>query len=331
MLLLYTFKDVIGYENIIEHLQNATRLNKISHAYIFNGEDGAGKKMLADIYAATLQCEEGGADPCGVCKSCMQAAGGNHPDIHYVTHEKASISVDDIRIQLNNDIQIKPYSSKYKIYIIPEAQKMTEQAQNALLKTIEEPPEYGIIILMTNNINSFLQTILSRCVTLNLKAVDRESIKQYLMEKVKVPDYQAELSATFAGGNVGKAVRFATSDDFAGMKTEVLRLVKNIDSFELSEIMESLKGIAENKAQIDDYLDLMLLWFRDVLMFKATMDANLIIYKEEITDIKKQASVKSFEALDHIIKTFDETKKRLQANVNFEIALELLLLTMKES
>ncbi|MDE7299609.1 MAG: AAA family ATPase, partial [Lachnospiraceae bacterium] len=160
-----TFKDVIGRENVTEHLKNAIRLNKVSHAYIFCGEDGIGKNFIADIFAAALQCNEYSGEPCCQCKSCRQAEGGNHPDIIRVLHEKATLGVDDIRTQLNNDIAVKPYSGRYKIYIIDEAEKMTEAAQNALLKTIEEPPEYAVILLLTNNIDAFLPTILSRCVT----------------------------------------------------------------------------------------------------------------------------------------------------------------------
>ena len=172
------FKDIIGHEQIIEHLQNAITMDKVSHAYIINGPDKSGKMMLAEAFAAALQCERGGNEPCMECHSCKQAAGRNQPDILYVRHEKPNtISVDDIRTQLNNDIVIKPYSSKYKIYIVDEAEKMNVQAQNALLKTIEEPPAYAIILLLTTNADLFLPTILSRCVTLNIKAVPDEKIK----------------------------------------------------------------------------------------------------------------------------------------------------------
>ena len=291
---MLTFLDVVGHETIINYFQNALRIQKFSHAYILNGEDGMGKSLLASIFAAALQCEAHDVNPCGVCKSCLQAVSGNHPDIKYITHEKASISVDDIRNQLNNDVQIKPYSSKYKVYIIDEAEKLTEQAQNALLKTIEEPPEYAVILLLTNNSNLFLETIVSRCVNLNLKAVPKESIKKYLMEQVKVPDYQAELSATFSNGNLGKAIQLSNSEEFAFMKEEVVRLMKSVDDYELSQIMEAIKKIAENKSAIHSYLDLILIWYRDVLIFKATMDANLIFYKDEVQDIKKQGCNKSF-------------------------------------
>ena len=170
------FQDIIGQEQITGHLQNAIRMGKVSHAYIIQGEAGSGKKMLADIFATTLQCEEGGIEPCGRCQSCKQAISGNHPDIRHVIHEKATIGVDDIRLQLNNDIMVKPYSRPYKVYIIDEAEKMTEQAQNAMLKTIEEPPEYAVILLLTVNAKLLLPTILSRCILLNVRPVARGAI-----------------------------------------------------------------------------------------------------------------------------------------------------------
>ena len=135
------FKEIIGHKREIAHLEQAISAGKVSHAYIFSGEKGTGKKTLADAFAMTLQCESEGERPCGRCHSCRQAGSGNHPDIIYIRHDKpASIGVEDIRDQLTGDIQIRPYNGKYKIYIIPEAEKMTVQAQNAILKTIEEPP-----------------------------------------------------------------------------------------------------------------------------------------------------------------------------------------------
>lgn len=152
----------------------------------------AAKSCWADVFAETLQCEKGGTEPCGSCHSCVQAQSGNHPDIIHLMHEKPnSISVDDVRTQIVNDVLIKPYSGKYKIYIVPDAEKMTAAAQNALLKTIEEPPAYAVILLLANNASALLPTILSRCVMLSLKPVADDKVKQYLMEHVQVPDYEA--------------------------------------------------------------------------------------------------------------------------------------------
>ncbi len=324
-----TFKDVIGREQVVQHLKEAVRTDQVSSSYIFCGEDGIGKNFVAGIFAAALQCEKHDGEPCCQCKSCIQAASGNHPDIIRVLHGKASIGVDDIRNQLNNDIQVKPYSSRYKIYLIDEAEKLTEAAQNALLKTIEEPPEYAVIMLLTNNINTLLPTILSRCITLDLKTVDNGKIKEYLMDNCHIPDYQAELSAAFSGGNLGKAIKYASSEDFARRKDEVIQLVKHIDNLKKDEIMDYLKHLAEDKAAIHDYLDLLFLWYSDVLRFKATKNTAQVIYKEELFTIQKQAAYKSFEALNDIMESFNTVRARLNANVNFDTAIELFLFALQ--
>lgn len=325
------FGQVIGHESIIQHLQNAIMSHKVSHAYILHGEDGMGKKLLAAAFAKTLQCEERGINSCNSCKSCMQADSSNHPDIIWVTHEKISIGVDDIRLQVNADIQVKPYNSPYKIYIIADADKLTEQAQNALLKTMEEPPEYAVLLLLTSNVSILLPTILSRCVLLNLKPVDKQAIKGFLMSQHQIPDYMAEVAAAFSGGNVGKAIKYASSEEFEQMKENVLHILKYIDDMELYEVISGLKFLTGDKNNIDDYIDLMILWYRDVLMFKATTDPDLLLYREELSFINKQANIRSYEGIEKIINAMEKAKIRLKANVNFDIAIELMLLTIKEN
>lgn len=325
------FRQVIGHNDVIDHLQKGIQENKVSHAYILAGEKGSGKKMLAEILAATLQCEEGGVNPCGRCKSCMQVAGGNQPDIIYVTHEKASLGVDDIRTQVNADVAIKPYSSAKKIYIIPDGEKMTEQAQNALLKTIEEPPEYAVFLLLTENMNAFLPTILSRCVTLQLKPVNPKLIKKYLMEQHQIPDYLAEVSAGFSQGNVGKAIRYASSEEFIEIKKETVHVLMHVEEMKNYEILQFVKQMSEKKKDISDYLDLMLLWYRDVLLFKVTQDINGLLFADEVSAIRKQAESKQYEGIEAIIQAIEKAKIRLKANVNFDTAMELMIFVMKEN
>ncbi len=325
------FEDVIGHEQVIEHMRTAIEKDRVSHAYILNGEVGSGKKMLADIFAATLQCEAHGPTPCGKCKSCLQASSGNHPDIKKVTHEKVSISVDDIRTQLNADIEIKPYSSKHKIYIINDADKMTEQAQNALLKTVEEPPSYAVIILLVTNKNKLLQTILSRCVMLNLKPVSTDKISDYLMRKYQVPDYNAQISARFSQGNLGKAIRYSTSEEFNESKDKILHLLKYIENMQVYEILDGIKQLSERKLEIIDYIDIMVLWYRDILLYKASGNPNQLLFRAEYPYIKRQAVKIGYDGIENILKAMDKAKERLRANVNFDIALELMLLTIKEN
>ena len=325
------FNNVIGHEEIIRHLQNAIKTGKISHSYIFAGEPGSGKRLLAGIYAMTLQCEAGGENACGKCESCKRAIGKNHPDIIMVKHEKPNtISIDEIREQVVNDVDIKPYSSPHKIYIIPDAEIMTPQAQNALLKTIEEPPEYAVIMLLTSNIDGLLPTIRSRCVRLDLKVVDDGLVKKYLMEHLHIPDYQAEIDASFAHGSIGKAKEAATSQEFADITQKALKILKYADSMEVYELTEAIKNLSSEKQNINDYLDIFQFWFRDVLMFKATREIDNLVFKQEINYIREQASQRSYENLEKILEALDKTKVRLHANVNTELALELLFLTIRE-
>ena len=326
------FKDILGHEGIIEHLQNAIAMNRVSHSYIFNGEDGLGKMMLAKAFAKALQCEAGESTPCGQCRSCIQADTGNQPDIIYLTHEKpASIGVDDVRTQLVDDIVIRPYSSRYKVYIIDEAEKLTTQAQNAILKTIEEPPAYAVIIFLTSNAGIFLPTILSRCVMLNLKPVKSQLIIEYLMKNCQVPEYQAELCAAFAQGRPGRAVKLAASPDFEDIKNDIIKLLKGIHNIELTELVAAIKQINGYDISVDDCLDIMTLWYRDILLFKVSRDPNALIFGDEVADIRKAAGKSSYEGLETIMEAFDKAKARLHANVNFDLTMKLLLLTIKEN
>lgn len=327
------FKDIVGQEQLKEHLEGAIRFNKISHAYIINGERSSGKEFIAKTFAMALQCENRlDTEPCQECHSCRQALSGNHPDIIFITHEKPNtISVDDIRSQINGDVAIKPYSGPKKIYIMNEGEKMTVQAQNALLKTLEEPPEYAVILILTSNVNALLPTIVSRCVLLNMKPVKDEQVKEFLMESMEIPDYKADICVAFARGNVGKARLLAKSEEFDKVKEEAITLLKYINDMEISEIVAAIKKINEYKFDVNDYLDILSIWYRDVLLFKATHDANHLIFREEIQYIRRVADRSTYEGIEKIIDALEKTKQRLNANVNFDLAMELLLLTIKEN
>ncbi|MEG0564825.1 MAG: DNA polymerase III subunit delta' [Hungatella sp.] len=326
------FQDILGHEMIKEHFQKAIEAQKVSHAYILSGEAGMGRKSLANAFALTLLCEKGNAQPCMECHACKQVLSGNHPDLIYVRHEKpTSIGVDDIREQVNDTIMIRPYSSDYKLYVIDEAEKMTVQAQNALLKTIEEPPSYAIILLLTTNQEAFLPTILSRCVQLKLKPLQDFVIKGYLVQTLGVSEEKADLYAAFSRGNLGKAIRLAGSDEFQLMYQEVLGMLRRIKSLDISELLNYIHKLKEENLDLYECLDFMQLWYRDVLMFKVTKDANLLVFKDDYKTINEMSKMTGYDGFENILAAIDKTRVRMDANVNMELAMELMLLAMKEN
>ncbi len=327
------FKDIIGQEHIKEYLQNAISQKKIAHAYIIQGERFSGKEFITKVFAAALQCEKQGTEPCGECRSCRQVQSGNQPDIIYVRHERPnSIGVEDVRSQVNSDIAIMPYSSPYKIYIINAGEMLTDQAQNALLKTLEEPPAYAVLIILTTNLEALLPTILSRCVVLHMKPVQDGLVKEYLKKELMIPDYKADICVAFARGNIGRAKQLASSEDFENIRNEALSLVKNIRNMELHEVMAAVRKIGEyHQMNINEYLDVISIWYRDVLLFKATNDTNHLIFREEIQYIRKAADKSAYEGIENILKALENAKSRLHANVNFDLVMELLFITIQEN
>jgi DNA polymerase-3 subunit delta' len=342
------FADIIGQKQMIDHLQNALRTGKASHAYIITGEKESGKEFIARIFAKTLMCtgrheDYGLIEPCHKCHSCIQADSASNPDIITVTHEKPNtISVDEIRA-ICDDVVIKPYVGPYKIYIFPDGEKMNIQAQNALLKTLEEPPSYVVMLILTDNLDVFLPTILSRCVVLPMKPAPDEDIKHFLMKEYHTPDYRADLCVSFARGNVGKAILLSQNEDFERMRKQTFSLLQKISRKELHEILDLVKeietpqdesGNAENvdkKEVISDFLDMLLFFFRDVLVYKATESDGGLIFAGDLSYIRDTAEKCTFEGLNSIVELISKTRRRIQVNVNPDIAVEMLMIGIKDN
>ncbi|MBR6849421.1 MAG: DNA polymerase III subunit delta' [Lachnospiraceae bacterium] len=328
------FSDIVGQESIKEQLQGAISTGRVSHAYILYGEVRSGKEFVAKVFAQSLLCEkpvtkpDGTIEPCGECHSCRQAMTANHPDIIYVP---STIGVEEIRDRIVETVQVKPYQEPYKIYIVEEAEKLTVQAQNVLLKTIEEPPAYVVFMLLTSSTEALLPTILSRCVLLNMRPVRDDEMRTYLIEQLHVPESRAEICIAFARGNIGRAKALAASEDFDKIRTNALSLLKNIHEMDTADIMEALKNIREYGFDINDYLDIMAVWYRDILLFKATHDMNHLIFRDEIQSIQKVAQCSDYEGIEEVIQALEVAKSRLRSKVNYELTMELLLLTIKEN
>ncbi len=331
------FDEIIGHRLVIEHLKNNIRHNKVSHCYIFYGPDGCGKREVAKAFAQMLLCE-GDTSPCGTCTSCIQVSRDNSPDVRWVIHEKPQVfGVEDVREGLNRDIVIKPYRGTHKVYILDDAELLNVQAQNAILKTIEEPPSYAVIILLTNNREILLETIRSRSVMVDFKPLAKNQVAQYMQSHYE-PSSERDFAIRYAGGNIGEAIKLLEDEKKRDMVRDVLDTLSGIFCMNMEGLMDALKKLADYKDVGHVCLNWMLLWYRDVSVCRFMAQElspeqaeKYLYFPDYVLTLQRAAKAYTPQALGKILESISQTYGRLRANVNFELALEMLLLDMMKT
>ena len=321
---MYRYSEALCQERIINYLKKIKAAGSISHAYIIQDEFSENAKTIAYAFAMSLHCQKGGVEACYDCHACKQILKNNHPDLIYVeAQNQKSISVGDIREKVNDTVEIKPYSSLYKVYIIDKADSMTVQAQNALLKTMEEPPEYAVIILIAQSLDRFLPTIKSRCIKLHISLISN----QVILEKLRSLGIDSELSkslASFSRGNLAKALTFSREENINIYK-ENINILTNISSSNSIELYDyaELINARENKM---DFMDFCLMWYRDLLLLSVNKNAENIIFKSEYRTLRKLTSVYSFSDLENITDSINHAIEELSSNVNSKYVIKLMLM-----
>lgn len=306
------FEKIRGQRFAKKYLSNSIKSNMISHAYMFEGPSGVGKNTMARDLATTLLEMENLF---------------NSPDYIEITPDGNSIKIAQIR-KLQSDILVKPYKS-YKIYVIDEAQKMTVEAQNALLKTLEEPPKYAIIILITNNKESLLDTIKSRCEIIKFTPIPLVEVADYLTQ-IGVDKNRASLLANFSRGSMQKAIELSESEDFHIMRDEVQKYVETFLTGSMLDIMDIQSSIEKYKDNITNVLDLLVNYFRDIMMVKENVDSSMIINLDRLVFIKNMSTKITYSQLSKIIDIIEETKNKLRSNCNFNISIQVMTLNIYE-
>lgn len=245
------YKDIIGNDLVVEALKKACRNNKISHFYIFEGQEGLGKRSVAGVFAKTLLCEEKGLEPCNSCNSCHKFDIKNHPDFKELYPEKDIIKksqVDDLIKFINSS----PFESEKKLIIIDEADLMNKEGQNALLKSLEEPPKYIHIILVTSDSQNLLPTIHSRGQSIRFYPIETQRIEDYLCNRLEIKKDLAVFLSKLSNGSLGKAITLSKSEDFFTRRDWALDLIDGLTRKEGFRIFSAVDYFNSNKDLTQD-------------------------------------------------------------------------------
>ena len=293
------FDEIIGNEPIKNELKRAVDENKVSHSYMFVGIEGIGKQMIAKEFAQIVLCTNEEEKGCHQCKSCVEFMSHNHPDFLYLEPDGSSIKIEQIRY-LQRKIQEKPIISNKKVYIINDADKMTAEAQNCLLKTLEEPPEYSTIILVGSNENAFLNTIKSRCMKISFQPIETKYIKQYMEETYGMTNISPNMLDAFQG-SIGKAIILKDKKE---QYESIEDMIEKLDKTDMTELIKLGEPLYQSKDEIMNILDYI----------------NIILLKLS----KENAQYAN------CIDIIENTKKRLNQNANYDMCIDNMIFNMWE-
>lgn len=325
-----SFEKIIGQDIAINILKDEVEANRVHHAYLFIGKEGVGKRTLALEFAKNINCHERTKDCCDKCICCKKIDHFNHPDVKLIEIEDGNvIKIDQIR-ELQRDISYKPYDSNYKIYIIDKAEMMTQQAANSLLKTLEEPPSYAVIILLAKDVNSerLLPTVVSRCQQIYLKSLAKDIIKKRIKD-LGVDEEKSELIARLADGSLGRAIKLLTDDEFLLKRKSVLEQIDNISSMKTIDIFslaDDLTKLLDN----DNFplFNLILSWYRDIILYSQGYGEELVNY-DFIENIKKQSRKYRLDELIAMVNLVNNIKGYVKANVRKDLAFQVMLFKIR--
>ena len=362
------FSDILGQDYAVKVIRRSLEHNRLSHAYLFSGPEGVGKKFTARIFSQALNCTNGKSkekfDGCGKCLSCRKIISGNHPEVRFVRpqgelvkEKKAEgwsgepeegavrgpargIKIDQIR-ELQKEIMHKPYESRFRVYILTQVESKGLESANCLLKVLEEPPSYGILILIATNLQALPQTLVSRCQLIPFNLVPLPQIVNILNQHFSPPLRAGETIARISGGQPGKAIKLGENNLL--IRDKVLNLLEGLSRTEpvsvlraagelikISEEEEAANKIPQRNIILEE-LEIIALWYRDLLILKEKGIIRLLINVDKLEQLKEKSASYSREQLLEIIKQVEETKEFVRQNANSLLALEVMLLKINQN
>jgi DNA polymerase-3 subunit delta' len=320
-----SFSSIYGQKGPIAVLQSAIGKERVPHAFLFYGAEGIGKRTTALVFAKALNCEKGGADACDACTSCRKIESGNHPDILIIEPEGQFIKVADIK-GLQDRMRFRPLEGARRVVIIDDAERMNITSANSLLKTLEEPSPTNVFILVTSRPHLLPLTIPSRCHRLRFNPVQRDIIAAFLEKEHALASDKALILAASAGGSIGRALSLHKGDYLALRDSILGRISKGIlDPLGCLALAGELAGDRED---IQEALDILKTWYRDLLVFKETGRAEALINRDHAGDIGRLAGFTDVEGILRGIRAIDRAAAAIERNVNKPLTLETMVFTL---
>lgn len=323
------FEKIIGHDKIINYLKTAIIQEKLAHAYIFEGQAGIGKGITALEFIKGINCKSHINNGCDSCSSCVKIKNDNHPDINIMEPQGKSIKNKQIE-EFQREILIRPYESNKKAFIIKQADTMTVSAQNRILKILEEPPEYGIIIFISENSGHLLPTIKSRCQLLKFNRLANIDIEKYLMEHYELNYEEAKILSAFSNGSLSKAIELYTSEEFKNRRETMIDIIDEVLRGDKLKLIDYVSFFESNKEIIWEILDFIIIWFRDMLLLKEIEEDKYLFNMDKINTLKIHANNIKYDKIIKSIDIIEDTKKSVNANVNFGLCIEAMLLNLQE-
>lgn len=308
-------RDFIGHEALINNFKQRCLKNTLSHAHLIAGEDGVGKGKLANILAKFIL--NGDLDR-------------EYVDIINYSSEKSSFGVDDVR-DIIEEVYKKPFEKDKKVIIIHEGNKLTIQAQNALLKTIEEPPKGVYIIILCESLELILDTIKSRCEIYKLKPLTKSELYEYIkIKKFNYDENEIKSAIAFSEGVPGRIDKYFNDDKLRELRNNIVILIKNLNKNDLEDILQQEESFSNLKNDKEEVLNIFGLFIRDILINKEIENEEFIINSDKLEDIKELTKEMSFKKLNNMIKTIEEARRNIKSNVSWGMTLRVMLMGFME-
>jgi DNA polymerase-3 subunit delta' len=322
------FSDVIGHSEVIKNLKNAIASGRLANGYIFAGPDEVGKEFLAVSFAKALNCKELVGDFCDKCVSCRRINDGNHTDVSIISPDGAKLKIEQMRF-LKKQSSYKSLESKHKIYIIRDADKMTPESANSMLKTLEEPSGVVLFILLTTVYNSLLPTIRSRCQLVRFSLVSQEILQRGLIERLGISDSEANLLAINSHGKPGRAIKLAKHDT-KKTNNDLSLILSVLTQKNRANLLEIFKK-AEEINKIDSSIDNIISWYRDLLLVKNGCQESILTHRNEFSRLQEISESYSVIEIENLIKMSLNIKNLIERNINPVLAIEVMLFNASKS